>query len=209
MAPRRKWPHAPEARPLNPQQQRFVEHYLVLGNGKEAAIHAGYSARSAPAIAVRLKRLANVGEAIRRGRAQQAEDARIDAARVLAELGRIAFSDIGRIAEWDSDGVALKSNAEIAEADRASIAELAASAGDKSRSARIRLHNKQRALDGIARLLGLYGRGARLPYADPQERMAAAESARAKLRARIEALAAAQRREEDKAVDAKKDLSSP
>src|SRR5665213_2618027 len=48
------------------------------------------------------------------------------------------------------------------------------SAGDKSRSARIRLHNKQRALDGIARLLGLYGRGARLPYADPQERMAAA-----------------------------------
>src|SRR5665213_2150746 len=124
-------------------------------------------------------RLADIGQALqpdgdRRGRAQQAKDARIDAARVLAELGRIAFSDIGRIAEWDSDGVALKSNAEIAEADRASIAELAASAGDKSRSARIRLHNKQRALDGIARLLGLYGRGARLPYADPQERMAAA-----------------------------------
>lgn len=192
MAPRQKWPHAPEARPLNPKQQRFVEHYLILGNGSAAAIHAGYSARSAPAIAVRLKHLPNVADAIHRGRAQQAQDARVDAARVLAELARLAFSDIGRIAEWDADGVVLKSNAEVAEADRAAIAELAASAGDKGSSTRIRLHDKQRALDGIAKHLGMYGRGARLPYADPKERLAAAESAREKLRLRIEALAAAQ-----------------
>ena len=34
-------------RPLNRQQQRFVEEYLVDLNGTQAAIRAGYSAKTA------------------------------------------------------------------------------------------------------------------------------------------------------------------
>jgi len=207
LGPRQKWRRAPALRPLTFQQQRFVEQYLIHGNGKQAAIAAGFSPRSAAARAVALKHLPHVAEAIRKGRATQAEDARIEAARVLAELGRVAFSDIGRIAEWDGEGMALKSNAEIAPADRAAIAELA---GPGQRSgARVRLHNKQRALDSIARHLGLYGRGSGNGFADPAvredaaerarramaERHALAESAREKLRQAIERYAAEQEKE--------------
>src|SRR5258708_7789635 len=41
---------------LTERQQRFVEHYLILGNGAEAARRAGYSRRSALGIASYLLR---------------------------------------------------------------------------------------------------------------------------------------------------------
>ena len=177
-------------RALTLRQQLFVEHYLILGNGREAAIRAGYSPQSAATLAVNLKHLPHVAEAIRQGRAESARSAAIDRDRLLEELARIAFSDMGRIAEWGPEGISLKSNAEIAPEDRAAISELAVAPG----AARIRLHNKQRALDSIARQLGFYGRGTRVGGGHgedgPGERLALAESARAKLRRTIEALAA-------------------
>jgi phage terminase small subunit len=198
MSPRQRWAQPRELRPLNVRQQRFVEHYLVLGNGREAALRAGYSSRNAATIAVHLKRLPYVARAISEARARQAGDARIDAACVIAELARLAFSDIGRIAEWDADGIALKSNAEIAPEDRAAIHEISLASGKSGRATRIRLHHKQRALDGLAKHLGLYGRG--IPRAaDPQQREAAAELTRAIIRQRLDGLAAAAKADVDKA----------
>jgi phage terminase small subunit len=178
-------------RALTLRQQLFVEQYLILGNGREAAIRAGYSPQSAATLAVNLKHLPHVAEAIRRGRADSARSAAIDRDRVLEELARTAFSDMGRIAEWGPEGIVLKSNAEIAPEDRAAISELAVAPG--AGAARIRLHNKQRALDSIARQPGFYGRGSRVGgypgHGSPSERLALAESARAKLKRMIEALA--------------------
>jgi phage terminase small subunit len=45
---------------LNPRQKRFVEEYLRLGNGKEAAVAAGYSAKGAEQQASRLLSLPEV-----------------------------------------------------------------------------------------------------------------------------------------------------
>ena len=39
---------------MNPRQKRFVEEYLRLGNGKEAAVAAGYSPKGAEQQASRL-----------------------------------------------------------------------------------------------------------------------------------------------------------
>ena len=45
---------------LNPRQKRFVEEYLRCGSGKEAAVAAGYSPRSAEQQASRLLSLGEV-----------------------------------------------------------------------------------------------------------------------------------------------------
>jgi len=180
----RKKPPADKA--LNLRQQRFVEQYLIIGEGREAAIRAGYSIKSAIELACYLKRLPNVARAIERGREAQARSAHVEASRVLAEYARLAFSDLSRVADWGKEGLVLKPWGEIAEDDRAAIAALS---GGKD-GARIRLHSKQRALDSLARHLGLFPRGpakAAQTIADPsRSQEALAQSARAKLRAVIE-----------------------
>jgi phage terminase small subunit len=193
----------PADKPLNQRQRRFVEQYLILGEGRAAAIRAGYSAKSAIELACYLKRLPNVARAIERGRETQARAAHVEASRVLAEYARLAFSDLGRVAQWEKNGLILKPWGEIAEDDRAAIAALS---GGKD-GARIRLHSKQRALDSLARHLGLFPpRGNAKPAGAPmnypshyksQEDLA--QSARAKLRAVIDAYAEEQEREKAQA----------
>lgn len=54
-------------RPLTPRQQRFVQEYLVDLNATQAAIRAGYSARSAYSTGERLLRNAEVAAAVAAG----------------------------------------------------------------------------------------------------------------------------------------------
>ena len=104
-----------------------------------------------------------VARAIRDAMTARAERTRIDADRIVLELARMAFSDLGHIADWGPDGVTLKPSNALAEADRAAIAEVSAQTG-KAGGGRvhIRLQNKQRALDSLARHFALYGRNAGL-----------------------------------------------
>ncbi len=133
-----------------------------------------------------------VARAIREAMAARAERTRIDADRIVLELARVAFSDLGHIADWGPDGVTLKPSNALAEADRAAIAEVSAQKGKAGVGrVHIRLQNKQRALDSLARHFALYGRNAGLVAGRPDQPDQAelADSARAKLRAQIEAYA--------------------
>ena len=80
---------------------------------------------------------------------------RVTSARVLLELARIAFADPTRIAEWGPAGLTLKPHDTLAPDDKATIQEIVAfPAGGPTR---VRFHNKQRALELLARHLGLLG----------------------------------------------------
>jgi phage terminase small subunit len=174
---------------LNLRQRRFVQEYLRCANGKEAAIRAGYSRRSAAEIAVHLKHKPKVARAIRLARSAEGRRAQIDADRVLAELARIAFSDLRRMADWGPGGLVLNPAAATAEEDRAAIAEIVTLKTRRRQTARIRLHNKLHALKALARHVGLYDRV--IPNHDSQdafrERKRLADSACAQLTAGIDA----------------------
>ena len=145
----------PRKRPLSPRQQKFVEQYLITGVARQAALRAGYSPGNAGSAAWRLKRLPNVAKAIRLGRANEARRAQVERERVLLELARVAFSDIGEVLDWTGgDDIALRPKAEISPHHRAAIAEIAPRRYGKS--PRVKLHNKAHALDAIARHLGLF-----------------------------------------------------
>lgn len=71
---------------LSPRQQSFVHAYVESGNGSAAAIHAGYSERSAKVTASRLLTKANVRTAVRSQQAQIAKRLDLSREKVLAEL---------------------------------------------------------------------------------------------------------------------------
>jgi len=107
----------------------------------------------------KMMRRPGVAEAIAAEREASAQRTRITVDRVRQELARLAFSDIGDIADWDESGMTLRARDDIAPDDRAAIAELKLKQGRDGMRATIRLHSKQAALDALAKHMGLYGRG--------------------------------------------------
>ncbi|HWE74603.1 MAG TPA: terminase small subunit [Stellaceae bacterium] len=143
-------------------QERFVHQYLIDGNATQAAIRAGLPGNPMRAGVGMTKRRA-VAQAIHRERAAAAARLDITADRVKNELAAIAFANIADVADWGPDGVTLKAKTALPKADQAAIAELSSSRTEKTGAAKahVKMHSKQRALDALARHLGLYGRGAR------------------------------------------------
>ena len=181
-------------RPLSTRQQKFVEQYLITGVASQAAIRAGYSPASAWSAGSRLKRDRRVANAIRVGRANEARRAQIGHERVLMELARVAFSDIGEVLDWTGgDDITLRPKIEISPHDRAAIAEIAPRRYGKG--PRIKLHNKTHALDVLVRLLGGYDK--LVPAVDPEEARRKGRDARTILVERLKRLA----RESDKNID--------
>jgi len=76
------------ARPLSPKQKMFVKEYLVDLNATQAAIRAGYSAKTANAAAGRLLTKVSVAAAIQAAKAERAERLEIKADDVLKGIVR-------------------------------------------------------------------------------------------------------------------------
>lgn len=78
---------------LTEKQRRFVEEYLIDLNATQAAIRAGYPAKSASEQGYQLLRKTSVSEAINRAMAKRSRRTGISQDRVLEELAVIAFSN--------------------------------------------------------------------------------------------------------------------
>ena len=147
-------------RPLTTKQQRFVDEYLVDMNASAAARRAGYGDRSADQHGSFLTRRPNVAAAIEARLAERRARLEVNAARVIAELARIAFADIGGIMDWSGGDVALKPQDKISPDDRAAIQEIAVVKRAGGLATRVILHDKERALEALCRYLGLFRPGA-------------------------------------------------
>jgi phage terminase small subunit len=146
---------------LTTRQERFVQHYLALGKGAEAARRAGYSARSAYAIADKLLNTPRVAAAISSATAARAKELAFDAERVLQEFAAIAFSDLRHLFDWDENGLRLKQGALLDPAMSAAIAAIDAQGEGDNKRVKLKLHDKIKALMQLARYLGLFTRQAR------------------------------------------------
>lgn len=80
-------------RPLTPKQDMFVREYLVDLNATQAAIRAGYSAKTAEEQGYQLLRKTSVQSAIQAGMDKRAVSVDISATRVLNEIAKLAFFD--------------------------------------------------------------------------------------------------------------------
>ena len=79
---------------LTARQARFVKEYLVDLNGTQAAIRAGYSARTANEQAARLLANVSVKAAVDAGAAKQHAQLDLTAQKVLSELLGVGYATV-------------------------------------------------------------------------------------------------------------------
>lgn len=84
---------------LNPRQQKFVLEYLKCGEGRKAAIAAGYSASNAEFQASRLLALPKIKAHVTKKHAKLMDKLEVSVERVLKERARMAFYDIGEVVD--------------------------------------------------------------------------------------------------------------
>lgn len=88
--------------PLTPRQQVFVTEYLVDLNATQAAVRAGYSAKTAHAQGPRLLEHVEVRAAVDDALKRRSERVEVKADDILRELLRLAMVDIGEA--FDANG---------------------------------------------------------------------------------------------------------
>ena len=142
---------------MTPKQQRFVEEYLVDLNATQAAIRAGYSARSAKSQGPSTLKVPVVAQAIARAQAARAERTRVTADRVVKELAKVAFGDPRRLLTWGPKGIELRDSQALTEAEAALVSEISenkTASGGGTR--RVKLHCKMAALTALGRHFGVF-----------------------------------------------------
>lgn len=134
---------------LTARQERFVEEYMIDLDAKNAAIRAGYSARSAKTLGPRLTKMKNVAARIEEEKARRARRTGITAERVLRELAQLAFFDASKCLGM------LNGDMEKMEELERETASIAAFKIGKA-GIEIRFHDKTRALELLGRHMGIF-----------------------------------------------------
>lgn len=139
---------------LTPKQQLFVKEYMIDLNATQAAIRAGYSAKTADRIGPELLGKTCVSEAIQKQMEKREKKTDITAERVLKELAKIAFSDLNQFVEVDEDGkIKVKPSIEV---DGTVLSEISESVTQNGRTKKVKLHDKMKALELIGRHLAMF-----------------------------------------------------
>lgn len=148
---------------LTPKQHRFVAEYLIDLNATQAAIRAGYSAKTANEQGARLLANVSVRSALQAAMKARSDRTEITQDRVLQEYAKLAFLDPRRF--YDGNGrliPVVDLPAEVAAA--LSGMEVTQERGGKDAEGRqeiadvtkIKFADKKGALDSVARHLGMF-----------------------------------------------------
>ncbi len=76
--------------------------------------------------------------------------------RVIEEVKKLAFSNMGDYAEWDGGAVDLRNSADLTEDQKACVAEVSQTVTKDGGSIKFKLHDKNAALDKLCKKLGIY-----------------------------------------------------
>jgi phage terminase small subunit len=163
---------------LTEKQRLFVRAYLIDGNGKKAAIAAGYSPKGAEVAASRLLSQAKVQEALAAARMELAAISGVTPEWVLAQLQQMATLDIREVVRWESEAVdvaedpntgvpilkidnrvVLTNSDDLSPAAAAAISEVA----QTKSGLKVKKHDRLAVLRTIAQILGMFPGQAKAP----------------------------------------------
>jgi phage terminase small subunit len=143
----------------DPREQRFVLEYTKTGNGKQSAVVAGYSVRSAHTLASRLLKKVYIREAIERRNAELMADLDFTPQRIVREIAKVAGVNMADFISIDHEG---NPHIDMSGAKRRQLAAVGAvegpivEEGRVVKAPKIRMHDKLKALDMLAKLARLY-----------------------------------------------------
>lgn len=147
---------------LTDRQKRFVEEYMIDLNATQAAIRAGYSAKTAGSIGEENLRKPEIESAIMTAKAERSRRTGITADRVLAELAKIGFANITDVANLDEASI----NGGAERDDTAAIQSIKVKRiptddGDIVER-EVKMYDKGKALEQLGRHLGIFNDKLRL-----------------------------------------------
>lgn len=158
---------------MTPKQEAFVREYLIDLNATQAAIRAGYSAKTAGQMGDENLKKPEIAAAIAAAMAERASRTEVTADRVVRELARIGFADMRKILKWTGNRTVMDieeaeetGEIEIRHANLVTLFdsdelddEIAACISEVSQTKegalKVKLHDKQAALVTLARHLGM------------------------------------------------------
>jgi phage terminase small subunit len=143
----------------NPREQRFAQLYVQTSNATQSAIAAGYSPKSAHTIAHRLLKRSKIKDAIARRNAELMVELDFSPQRIVREIAMIAGVNMGNFVRIDNEG---NPHIDLNGVKRYHLAAVGAVEGPIIEDGRvvkapkIRMHDKLRALDMLAKMARLY-----------------------------------------------------
>ncbi len=148
------------------RRERFIRYFPGSSSATEAAIKAGYSAKSAHVAASRLLKIDKVRAAIDAANLAAAQACGITRERTLQELGRVAYSDVRALLDADGNvkpihALSLDEAAQIAGIEVETVVEREEGDGEASGTVttttvkKIKRWDKIRALEAAIGVLGL------------------------------------------------------
>lgn len=170
----RKSDEMSDRKKLTPKQERFVAEYLIDLNATQAAIRAGYSKNTAEKIGSENLQKPEIRALLNTAKIERSEKTGVTAERVLKEMERMAFYDPISLVEIVrdalpadiADGVELSDDGKIIHGLRSAsdikflpedVRRAIVGWGyDRNQNFTIKLADKSKALDQLARHLSLY-----------------------------------------------------
>jgi phage terminase small subunit len=149
-------------RECNPKEAAFARAFFEVGIGSEAIRRAGYATQHAEVKASRLLRRPCVVRVIRELQQQAASDVLINIDRVMRGYAEIAFANI-------DDFIDRKGRVDLSKVSRAQLAAVSSietetyvegkgEDAETVKRVKLKFHNKQEALDSLARIFGAFER---------------------------------------------------
>jgi phage terminase small subunit len=156
---------------LTPKQARFVQEYLIDLNAAQAAIRAGYSAKTARVIGHEILTKPDIAAAIEKAMAERAERTRLTADWVVEELRKLAGANMLDYMKSTPQGDPYLDFSALTRDQGAALHEVTVEdyvegRGEDARAVKrvkFRLHDKQVALVSLGRHLGIFDQKARKP----------------------------------------------
>lgn len=154
--------HMPKSKDkkLTPKQQKFVDEYLIDLNATQAAIRAGYSAKTAGWIGQQLLAKTHISEAIQARRDALSRKIEVTQERIVEEMARVAFFDIRNLLNSDGSLVPIKqlSNDAAAAIAGIDIVQIGNSEVGIGHVLKYKFPDKNKALENLAKMLGHFGK---------------------------------------------------
>lgn len=141
---------------MTEKQKRFVEEYLVDLNATQAAIRAGYSARSANKIAAENMAKPGIRARIDTAMAELSKRTGVNQERVIRELAKVAFANSADVIDFETAELLPQAAAEDTAAVASVKVKTIPSAEGKGVEREIRMADKLKALELLGKHLGMF-----------------------------------------------------
>ena len=141
---------------MNARQLKFCNEYIRTGDVTQSAIAAGYSPKTAYSIGSENLKKPEISQYLENFRKDLVTSTMITVERVVGELTKVAFSDIGEVLDLESNKLKVKDLSDLSADVRACVSEVTEMESKHGTRRSVKLHSKLTALDMLMKHLGGY-----------------------------------------------------